>query len=251
MAVMQPLVPSLLALALLAAACLEEERSAASPSPHVSSPSMSASPSPSPSQSPTAGPRPIPPAWATPIEDSIPASDIPTQRLAPPDAEITGTWLVPAAAGILDQIAVAWAIGDDPFAREHGLAVWQSFDEPPAWSVVLAFVDGASRGVLGIRAELGDVTADGHDDVLSFEDTGGSGACGIWRVLATVDGAMRELYDEQTCDTNVAISEGTLVVTEAVFRADDAHCCPSATRTTTLEWDGAKFLVVDRFVTEN
>lgn len=243
---MRPLaLASLLLLAL--AAC--DDGGAGTVGTPTPSPSPSATDTPTPTATPSAEPspdeRPIPPAWAAPIDQDLPSGDLADATLVPPDAQVTARVELPSAGGVPDQIAVAYAIGDDPFAAEHGFALWQRFAEPPAWSVVLAFVDAPEDGVLGIVVRGGDLTGDGHADVLTFEDTGGSGACGRWRVLATIDGDARQLFSKRTCDTDIALVPGALAMREAVYEPDDAHCCPSAFRTTTLEWDGTAFVETD------
>jgi hypothetical protein len=236
-----------LVVAVAVAACDGDGRDVArpsgSPTPSISpSPSPPASSSPSPSPSPTAQARPIPPAWASPIHEDLAPADLSDEALVPPDAEVTDRVTLQAGGGLPDQVAVAYVVGDDPFAAEHGFAVWQRFPEPPAWSVVLAFVDAPSEGVLGIRVQPGDATGDGHDDVLTFEDIGGTGACGTWRVIAaTADGA-DEVLRRRTCDAEFVIAPGGLDLREAVYESDDAHCCPSAFRYSTFEWNGERFV---------
>jgi hypothetical protein len=45
----------------------------------------------------------------------------------------------------------------------------------------------------------------------------------------------------RTCDAQFLVSPGALELRMAVFRPDDAHCCPSAFRDVTFEWDGESF----------
>jgi hypothetical protein len=158
---------------------------------------------------------------------------------------------VPRAAGIPDQVVAAWSRGDDPLRQDWGLALWQNYPDERAWRVTYAFEDRSPKGVLGITATFGDLTSDGHEEVLTFESTGGSGACGTWRVLATDDTLITgEIWHEQTCDTRVEIGAGGLVVEEALYRPEDPHCCPSRTRTTTLAWIDDRFEVHERLVEE-
>jgi hypothetical protein len=215
-----------------------------SPSPSAS-PTPTPSPSPSPSPTPSAQPRPMPPAWAFPIDEDLAPADIPDEDLVPPDADVTDRVVLPEGGGLPDQVAVAYVLGDDPFAAEHGFAVWQRFPDPPAWSVVHAFVDAPSEGVLGIRVQAEDATDDGHDDVLTFEDIGGTGACGTWRVTAATPGGADEIMRRRTCDAEFVIVPGGLELSEAVYEPDDAHCCPSAFRHTTFEWNGERFVRTD------
>jgi hypothetical protein len=216
----------------------------APPSPSATTgPSETATPQPTltTSPEPSASPRPIPPAWAAPIDDDLDPDELPDDALVPPGAEQTDRLTLPAASGIPDGVAVAYVLGADPFAAEHGFALWQRFEEAPAWSVVLAFVDPPRKGILGIRLETGDLTGDGHPDVLAFEDRGGTGACGTWRVIAPAPGAAAEVFRQTTCDTQIRIAGDVLEVREAVYEPGDPHCCPSAFRLSTLRWNGSRF----------
>jgi hypothetical protein len=125
--------------------------------------------------------------------------------------------------------------------------VWQRVDDAARpWTVAFAFTDPPSEGVFGVRFESGDLTGDRSPDLLTFEDLGGSGGCGIWRVIGMQAGSYAEIYRTQTCDTDVRISSGNLAIRRAVYQPGDAHCCPSAYRITTLGWDGARWRVLDR-----
>ncbi|HEX6230919.1 MAG TPA: hypothetical protein VF029_04350 [Actinomycetota bacterium] len=232
-----------------AAACDGEERAAptgtpsTAPSPASPAPSGTITTAPSPaSPTPSGSPRPIPPAWALPIEEDVPPGELPDGALVPPGAELTSRVELSAGGGLPDQVAVAYAVGEDPFAREHGFAIWERFPEPPAWSVVYAFVDPPRRGVLGIRLQVGDLTGDGHDDLLVFEETGGSGACGTWRVVAASPDDTGTAFRRKTCDAGFRIRGGALELREAVYEPDDPHCCPSAFRYATYEWNGDRFV---------
>ena len=233
-------------LALALGGCGGTERSLPTPSPvpgGTGSPSISHSPVPTSPPGPTAAPsRPIPPAWATPIEGDVPPEDLDVTSLVPAEADPTSRVVLPAAGGVADQVAVAYVVGADPFAAEHGFAIWQRFDEPPAWSVVYAFVDAIAAGVLGIDVQSGDLTGDGHAETLTFEETGGSGACGRWRVVLTSLEDTRQVWSRRTCDTTATIADGALQVREAIFGPEDPHCCPGAFRTTTLTWEGGSFV---------
>lgn len=207
-------------------------------------PPPSASPTPpSPTASPS--PRPIPPAWATPIEDDAAPEDLADTQLVPAGASLTARVTLPAGGDAPDEVAIAYVIGADPFAAEHGFAIWRRFAEPPAWGVVFAFVDAPEEGVLGIDVQSGDLTGDGHPEAMTFEQTGGSGACGRWRVVTTSAGATAQAFSRRTCDTEIVIVGSALEMREAVFGPDDPHCCPSAFRYTTLEWDGTRFVETD------
>jgi hypothetical protein len=82
----------------------------------------------------------------------------------------------------LEQIVLTWSDGS-PLRRRNGLIVWQR-SEDESWHAVYAFTDPVRLGVFGIRVDEGELTDDAIADVLSFEDVGGSGACGTYRVIA-------------------------------------------------------------------
>jgi hypothetical protein len=244
-------------LLLLAAACGGEPSANGSPtepastaSTAVTSPSREAEPSPSLTSS-TAIPGPVDlPADARRTFDvGVNAENLALQDLVPPGAAVGTSWTgtVSTAGADTSVVVVSWSRGDAE-APEVGLEIWQQSDPTAAgpWRVGYAFTDPAGAGVFGVRFDLGDLTADGSPDVLSFEDIGGSGACGTWRVIEMSVDSYAERYRKQTCDTTVRIVDGDLRARTAVFAPDDAHCCPSAFRTTTLRWNGSAWDVVDR-----
>jgi hypothetical protein len=188
----------------------------------------------------------VPARAPTTLADDVPADELSPAELAPRGARIASAWTTPADAGA-EAVAFAWTRGGDPFTAETGFEVWTRFaGSEPAWRAVYAFTDEADSGVLGVRFETGDLTGDGVPDALTFEDIGGSGACGTWRVVRIGTADATEIYSKQTCDTDVRISGGDLRIRAAVYEPGDAHCCPSAYRTTTLRYTGTRWEVVDR-----
>ena len=149
----------------------------------------------------------------------------------------------------IEQIVLTWSDGR-PLRRRNGLIVWQR-SEDEGWHAVYAFTDPARLGVFGIRVDVGELTDDAIADVLSFEDVGGSGACGTYRVIASSPGDANEIFRRDACDTQMAISGGDLRIREAVFHADDPHCCPSAFRESTLRWNGTSWDEVSSEVLPN
>ena len=175
---------------------------------------------------------------------AIEAGDL--TALAPPGAAISFRQVLARPEDPLDQIAFAWDRGKDFFAAEHGVVIWQWFADASAWRAVYAFTDPADGEVLGIQPfRSDDLTSDGFPELLTFEDTGGSGACGTTRVISSTPGAANEIFRGRACDTEIAIVDGSLEVREAVFGPDDAHCCPSSFRISTLGWDGSRFVEID------
>ena len=251
-----------LALALLlfvaGAACGGEP--AASPSPPLVTTSLTPNPSTtSPASSPSASsPTPslagevrLPPDAPRTLDEDVDARDLTLDTLAPPGARIGSSWrgdvLTPSSNATAQAAAFSWSRGD-AFEAETGVEIWERSDTTSGapWRVVFAFTDQAHSGVLGVRFETGDVTGDRSPDLLSFEDLGGSGACGIWRVIAATVGSYLEIYRAQTCDTEIRIADGDLLRRAAVYEAGDAHCCPSAFRITRLHWNGEAWQIADR-----
>jgi hypothetical protein len=185
------------------------------------------------------------------FDSNVDANDLPFEDLVPPGANVGATWVgsitTTNAHESTSAAVVAWSRGDLSSA-ESGLEIWERFDTTVGdrWRVAYAFTDPAGSDVLGVRFETGDVTGDRSPDVLSFEDVGGSGACGIWRVIRMNVGAEAEIWRRRTCDTVVRIVDGALDVRAAVYAPEDAHCCPSAFRSAKLRWNGAAWDVVER-----
>ena len=251
-------------LALALAAC--DRNGGPDTSPSVTAwPSGSPSVTPSPpSLSPNASPSETPSKTPAPEPDLQLPAGAPTELAEPLEpAAIEGAGYVDllpfgaTAAAVesfsepLDQIAVSWYRGDDAFSHQTGLVVWQRFRTGPPWRAVYAFTNRASSGVFSVTLQGGDVTGDGIADLLSREDTGGSGACATWRVVASSLGGASETYRRQACDTSIEISGGALSLREAVYEPDDPHCCPSAFRYVTLGWDGDAFVQTSSGIVDN
>jgi hypothetical protein len=175
---------------------------------------------------------------------------VPAAALIPRGSAAAGTWFARLPGHDGTAIVVTFARGNDPFLQEHGLIVWRRFATSPHWRATFGYVDRPRSGVLGIQVEVGDATADGAPDVLAFESLGGTGNCGTWRVIQPIDATDVNVLPAGTCDTTVSFSSDPpgLSVTKAIFRAGDAHCCPSAYRISRLEWNGTGFDVTGRHV---
>jgi hypothetical protein len=241
------------AIALALGACEATGGDDASPTPNAtespsatSTPSASSTPSPTSSPSASASPTPeplidLPPDAPTAFDGALTA-DGPFEPLVPPGAGVLDAWFQQPDED-LAFASVIWDRGDDPFARELGFVLWERF--PDGWRVTHAFTEPPGRGLLGIQMDTGDVTGDGFDDSLTIASIGGSGACAVWRVVAPFHGGATEALKRRTCDAALTILGDHLELREAVFEPGDSHCCPSAFKTTTLEWDGTAFVATD------
>lgn len=230
------------ALVVLAAACSGESvtppSATSSISPTASSPSTG-SPSQGPSPSPLLEPVGVPETTPASFAQGVDAADLPADELVPDGTAPTDFLPVLSLDGTQFALIAFAAPGGDPLRRVRGLVVWRRFDDAPPWRAVYGLSDPAAAGVLDVHVLIGDATGDGSPDALTFEDTGGSGACGTWRVIDLA--ANGGVFKRKTCDTTIDLSPDPagLVVREAVFAEGDAHCCPSATKISILTFDEA------------
>ena len=205
------------------------------PSPPVGTPSATATVAPPSTPAPTPS---LPPGVPTSYGKDVAAGDVPLDALVPSGASVDNSWYATLPAG--DAIVVAYEeASGDPFQAPRGLVVWRHFDTVPPWRATFGLAHPADEGVLSIDAIVADVTGDGSPDALVMESTGGSGACGTWRVLDLAEGT--QVWEKgDLCDAQVTPSTTPvgLTVTQSVFKPNDSHCCPSATRTTTLSYAG-------------
>jgi hypothetical protein len=234
------------ALVVLAAAC----GGGAEPRPSVmpSRTSPSETPVVSPPASLSLEPVGLPAGTPASYAEGVEAADLPSDALVPEGTAPSELWPIVAPDGTQFALVAFAEPGDDPFRRARGLIVWRRFEDAPPWRPVFGISDAADAGVVEIRATIGDATNDGSPDAVTFEDTGGSGACGVWRVLDLVANA--QVFERQTCDTTIDLSSDPvgLTVREAVFEEGDAHCCPSATRTSVLVLRGSDWKVYSTIV---
>lgn len=235
------------------AACTGTAPSTATPTRPVSSTaspiaSGSASTTATPGRTPTPEPE-LPEGVPATYAGDVPSGDVPLRALIPRDATVDGSWYATTPAG--EAILVAFAHpGPDPFRAERGFAVWRRFTERPPWRALYGVVHPADEGVVATQALIADVTGDGSPDAIVNEITGGSGGCGTWRVVDLAGGS--ELWNRTLCDAQVVSSSDPIgiEITEAVFKQGDAHCCPSATRTTVLTYAGdGRWTVASRVLT--
>jgi hypothetical protein len=239
-------------LLVLATSCGVESAPAPSPTRTVEPTTTSPSPTLTATATPSLTPSPVvdvPADAPTTYARRQPPDKVPIADLVPVGAEVIMALSLPPSPASVPQIALAWTRGVDPFSSEHGFELWQAFPDRPHWRVVYAFTDPPSEGVLGVRFDAGDVTGDAIPDALTFEDKGGSGGCGVWRVVRSGAGFATPIFRRSTCDTAIELASGTLRIRSAEYEPGDSHCCPSRFRTTTIRWDGYGWTVVDRVVT--
>jgi hypothetical protein len=180
-------------LVVLAAACTGDN-------PTVASPLASSSGSQNPSIEPVGVPSGTPPSYKRDLD----AASLPARALVPPGTEPTDVWPAISPDGTQFALIAFAAKGGDPLRRARGLVLWRRFDDAPAWRAVYGVSDRREAGVLDIHALIGDATGDDSPDAITFEDTGGSGGCGAWRVLDLAANA--DVFTRETCDTSIDFS---------------------------------------------
>jgi hypothetical protein len=186
------------------------------------------------------------------LRGDLEPNEIPPEMLVPEGAAVTGHWFGFTDDGVV--ILVAWVEPSlDPVQLQlpHGFAVWRRRAAGSPWRPDLIERHDERDGVSGVDASSTDMTGDGSDDALLFVGLGGSGACGRWTLIDLR--SLQRTFARKLCDGRVEpgpIGSPGLVISQLVFRAGDAHCCPSARRRTTLTWDGAAWRVADQRTTE-
>jgi hypothetical protein len=178
----------------------------------------------------------LPPSF----EDDVAAANVPTAALVPLGATVSGAWTTMTSAG--EAIVVAWEFpGKDPIRLDRGIALWRRSDDGgapwrPVWG--LAFPAERDQPVLGLNAQIDDITGDGSPDALVAASIGGSGDCGSTLVLDLAAGA--PVYHSRGCDRVIEPSGDPvgLRVREAVYAPGDPHCCPSSFRESVLVYEG-------------
>jgi outer membrane murein-binding lipoprotein Lpp len=172
-------------------------------------------------------------------------------QLVPHDAVVGHAWRVPPGGGIAPEIAVEWhrvSLMDGPF-NSSGLAVWQRSGQS-AWT--LAYPLRLPQPVAFLHARTGDANGDGHADLLLFEDLGGSAGCGVYRLLASVQGQVEQLLARPGCYDNTRIwaRHGVLQAFDGVVKdprtKNQIHCCWTAWRETTMQWRGSQLVRTTR-----
>jgi hypothetical protein len=236
-----------LTLILVLVACAGEPTEPPSPTPIPSgSASETVSAGPEPSLSPALEPGEMP----TSIAADLSPSEIPPEDLVPAGADFTGEWFAVTDSGAM--VMIAWVEPGSDFSRlPRGYAVWRRHSVEPHWRADLVERRVPEDAIQEVQITTVDLTGDDSDDALVFEGVGGSGACGHWSVIDLA--RLEETYRRDLCDAWIEPGPPGapgLILTESVYREGDAHCCPSATRTTTSTWTGTAWRVTDRSLVE-
>ena len=197
----------------------------------------------------------------------------PSRRLVPRGASVVETHQL-TGGGEPRRLVVAWATDTDGLPDRSGVFVW----EPAGGSVAAPGVSGDWQLAFGINllggervtvgsaaaattapsdlaragiSDVGDVTGDGYRDLLTFEDSTGSGGCGTWRVIAAAGSSVQQVLERTTCEADLSITRGGLLRVRQAFQPPGCrsiHGC--AIRTTTLRFEAGHWVRVSRRVAD-
>ena len=207
------------------------------------------------------------------LEASVRRLSDPSRRLVPRGATVVETHQL-TGSGEPRRLAVAWATDTDGLPDRSGVFVW----EPAGGSIAAPGVSGDWRLAFGINllggervtvgsaatattapsdlaragiADVGDVTGDGYRDLLTFEDSTGSGGCGTWRVIAAAGGSVQQVLERTTCEADLSITRGGLLRVRQAFQpAGCRHIHGCAIRTTKLRFEAGQWVRVSRRVAD-
>src|SRR5207248_2484318 len=108
-------------------------------------------------------------------------------------------------------------------SRNNGQALWRGATVPTLrWP----------PGVPDLDVAFGDVTEDGHPDLLLAQYPGTNHACGPRQVIAAVPGDQQWRVFGATgmCESWITAAHGLLKVAEPIYRKGSGVCCPSKTK---------------------
>src|SRR4051794_4967156 len=189
-------------------------------------------------------------------------------RFAPGRTHITALELIPPSASSPAQVAVEWTAPAGEYGLpDSGFLLWQAgavvasgpdlYQTSFRWHVIydwhfagapmVEFV-GPPGAEKSSRSDLvatltsfsvGDLTGDGSPDELVGTDPQGSGGCIEWRVISATGGTATSIFNRFTCDTDISISSGQLLIDAATHRPGcNIHGCGDR-RHTLVRWTGS------------
>jgi hypothetical protein len=151
------------------------------------------------------------------------------RRLVPEGARLVEQWTVPAGGGAPEQIVVHWS-GSRLY---QGVWIWER--RSGDWVRIGALP--VARYTEGVLFALGDLTGDGHPEIV-LQEGRGSGFCGSKFVVMT--GPMRTMFRSGGCNFFLRIADGALFLSAGRYTLHDAHCCPTFTRRVRYLWTGRR-----------
>lgn len=193
-----------------------------------------------------------------PVPRRVSEGRIVLQHLVPRDAAVQQSWRLPPAAGVPEQVVVTWARPPgDVQPKEYGLTLWQfqngagrrlyRFNAPP-------FRRNGDVEVHGIGVMTNDVSGDGHLDVLSWQDLGGTSGNGVYRLVITGKGSARQVFRRAnvTDSETIGLRSGSLIIDRGVKGSEDRttaiHPDYKRWQRTFYRWDGRRLVPTQRSV---
>jgi hypothetical protein len=138
------------------------------------------------------------------------------------------------------------SVGLDPVDAD---AVYAS-QLPSPWKGVSIPLLRLAPGAPNMRVALGDVTSDGHPDVLVEQYPHTNHGCGPHEVVATLaHGRSWRIFRANLCETTLRGSRGLLALDLPYYVDGDSVCCWSKIEKVRLRWNGRRFVkAYDRIV---
>lgn len=177
---------------------------------------------------------------------SVSANELDATALIPSDARVTRESTLPAAGAVAPQVAVRWRRTFASGRTQFGLVLWQQYPRA-RWRRLYSLVR-TDRQAAAITASAGDVTGDGHPDLLVDVDTDGSAGWGEYRLLATMGGRLRVPFRlTHSLDQGlVKLVPDALLVTQGLrFKPEGGssiHCCYLRVRRSLIRWRHGRML---------
>ena len=150
------------------------------------------------------------------------------RRFVPDGARLVDQWTVPAGGGVPEQLVVHWRQ-----SMFHGVWFWER--RANGWVRIGALP--VARSTEGVLVARGDLTGDGHPEIVVQEGRG-TGFCGSKFVVMTAP--MRTMFRRGGCDFFLGVAGGALVLSAGRYTLHDAHCCPTFSRRIRYVWTGRR-----------
>jgi hypothetical protein len=148
------------------------------------------------------------------------------------------------AGGVPPQLLVTEYRPDPRIANDNDIAArWVSILQQRADGWHTVYERGFDWAAF-VSVSTGDLTEDGHEDVLVASEEGSAG-CGPHVAIATVRGRTREIFRRYACESYFAVRRGGLEVDEPVGPCPDGsggvHCF-GGRRTILMRWTGTRLV---------
>lgn len=198
-------------------------------------------------------------ARLAPVPRRVSEGRIVLQHLVPSDAAVQQSRRLAPAGGVPEQqVVVTWARPRGAVQpNEYGLALWQ-FTNGPGRRLygfhAPAFRRNGDVEVHDIGVATDDVSHDGHVDVLSWQDLGGTAGDGIYRLVITAKGSAHQAFrrEDRSDNETIGLRSGSLIIDRGIKgsegRPTAIHPSYKRWRRTSSRWDGQHLVALQREV---